>query len=189
MSKLNVNLGSGIHLVAGFTNVDAFIDPKDVKKKKGAKYIQASMTALPFEDNTVDYIECLEAIEHLSFVEVPKAVQEMYRVLKPGGVAYIFTTNFDDIAQQWTQFIEGKDFDAHNWITLTSIIYGNQMHAGEFHRSAFNPAFFNGLMQACGFTKFEMVGYLRGALPPKFKGAKWPKKPLNTGTIAVTATK
>ena len=113
----------------------------------------------------------------------------MYRVLKPGGVTYIFTTDFDDIAKQWVEFIADKPFDPHNWFTLNSIVYGNQLHDGEFHRSAFNPQYFNGLMQACGFTHFKMTGYPRNSLPPKFKGAKWPKNPLNTATIAIEATK
>ncbi len=43
---------------------------------------------LPFADNSVDAIVCIAVLEH---VENPiKAIQEMYRVLKPGGYCYLY---------------------------------------------------------------------------------------------------
>jgi ubiquinone/menaquinone biosynthesis C-methylase UbiE len=43
---------------------------------------------LPFTDNSVDAIICIAVLEH---VENPiKATSEIYRVLKPGGYAYIY---------------------------------------------------------------------------------------------------
>jgi len=46
---------------------------------------------LPFEDGTVRLVVMEEVIEH---VDSPlKATQEIFRVLKPGGVAYISTNN------------------------------------------------------------------------------------------------
>jgi SAM-dependent methyltransferase len=38
----------------------------------------------PFEDNTFDEIWADQLLEHLS--DVPKAVREVHRILKPGGV-------------------------------------------------------------------------------------------------------
>ncbi len=43
---------------------------------------------LPFGDNTLDAIICIAVLEH---VEEPwRAIQEMYRVLKPGGYCFIY---------------------------------------------------------------------------------------------------
>jgi len=43
---------------------------------------------LPFEDNSVESIICIAVLEH---VEKPwQAIDEMYRVLKPGGYLYIY---------------------------------------------------------------------------------------------------
>ncbi|PIR76929.1 MAG: hypothetical protein COU30_05225 [Candidatus Magasanikbacteria bacterium CG10_big_fil_rev_8_21_14_0_10_38_6] len=43
---------------------------------------------LPFEDNSIDAIVCIAILEH---VENPiKATEEMYRVLKPGGMCFIY---------------------------------------------------------------------------------------------------
>lgn len=42
---------------------------------------------LPFADNSIDVIICSSVLEHVE--EPQRAVREMYRVLKPGGVCFI----------------------------------------------------------------------------------------------------
>ena len=86
--KIILNLGSGIRSVRRdvinidfypFTNVD----------------IVADITKLPFCDNSVDAVICESVLEH---VKNPWAIiQEMKRVLKPGGIVYLsvpFVTGF-----------------------------------------------------------------------------------------------
>lgn len=52
----------------------------------------ADGTALPYEDNSFDFCFSLSSIEHFGGHEASrKAVQEMGRVLKPGGVAAVAT--------------------------------------------------------------------------------------------------
>lgn len=43
---------------------------------------------LPFPDNSVDAIICIAVLEHVE--EPQRAVREIYRVLKPGGYAYLY---------------------------------------------------------------------------------------------------
>lgn len=43
---------------------------------------------LPFSDNSVDAIICIAVLEHVE--EPQRAVREIYRVLKPGGYAYLY---------------------------------------------------------------------------------------------------
>lgn len=43
---------------------------------------------LPFPDNSIDAIICIAVLEHVE--EPQQAVREIYRVLKPGGYAYIY---------------------------------------------------------------------------------------------------
>ncbi len=50
--------------------------------------IVADVQDLPFEDNSVESIVCIAILEH---VEKPwQAIDEMYRVLKPGGYLYVY---------------------------------------------------------------------------------------------------
>lgn len=54
-------------------------------------YIHCSATKMPFSDNTFNKILITEVIEHIP--EWNKAIDEVRRVLKPGGIAIITTPN------------------------------------------------------------------------------------------------
>lgn len=184
-NEILLNIGCGIHLLSGFINIDKYHTLEDIRSQKGiykngvvekgAKFIQADVLALPFPDNHADYIECLDVIEHLPFLDIKRALVEMRRVLKPNCSLVLFTNNFDDVAKMWMDTIAGRDLDAEQYRNVQEIIYGNQAGDGEFHKTAFNPAFINYMMQLAGFTNFKMVLYpqyckdrppFRGAVPP-----------------------
>jgi len=67
-----------------------------------ARYFDARLERLPFDDSSFDAVVCWETIEHLftvradgvvSWEGVVFACQEMARVLKPGGLWQVTTTN------------------------------------------------------------------------------------------------
>ena len=49
--------------------------------------VKADICALPFEDSTYDFILCNHVLEHIP--NDFKAMEELYRVLKPGGTAIL----------------------------------------------------------------------------------------------------
>lgn len=49
--------------------------------------VKADICALPFEDNSYDFILCNHVLEHIP--NDLKAMEELYRVLKPGGIAIL----------------------------------------------------------------------------------------------------
>ena len=54
---------------------------------------RGSVTALPYEDASVDRALCLDVLEHLTFDEQPRALSELHRVLKPGGLLLVSVPN------------------------------------------------------------------------------------------------
>jgi SAM-dependent methyltransferase len=71
---------------------------KRFKKMKNLEYtttdlnspiatVKADICDLPFEDNTYDFIICNHVLEHIP--DDTKAMQELYRVLAPGGIAIL----------------------------------------------------------------------------------------------------
>ena len=55
------------------------------------RFLVAGLEEMPFADAEFDYVACSEVVEH---VETPeRAVAEIFRVLKPGGLAAIATPN------------------------------------------------------------------------------------------------
>lgn len=62
-------------------------------KQAGANinFVQGNVSSMPFADNTFSFIVCVLAFKN--FKEPVKALEEMYRVLKPGGTALIMDLN------------------------------------------------------------------------------------------------
>jgi SAM-dependent methyltransferase len=71
---------------------------KRFKKMKNLKYtttdlnspiatVKADICDLPFQDNAYDFIICNHVLEHIP--DDTKAMQELYRVLAPGGIAIL----------------------------------------------------------------------------------------------------
>jgi SAM-dependent methyltransferase len=100
---LDIGCGPGtytIHLAAGYTSVDALdIEPLRLDDfrasiagtaEEGRITIhEASATDLDFPDATFDAVTAIEVIEHL--VKLDRVLDEVYRVLKPGG-SFLATT-------------------------------------------------------------------------------------------------
>lgn len=54
---------------------------------------------LPFEDDSFDYIDCIDILEHVR--EFPDVVRELHRITAPGGVVHV----------------EGPHFTSYTWPT------------------------------------------------------------------------
>lgn len=109
----------------------------------GEPDVQASATDLPFGDGTVDAIWASHILEHLAVAEVPVALAEWLRVLRPGSRAIIRVPNFDYVAKYW---LTGPD---RGW--AESMVFGHQANEGEFHKSAFTAGILRADLEAAGF--------------------------------------
>lgn len=70
------------------------------------QFLEADMLELPFEDNSFDGIWSAAVVHHLKVSDMPTAIKEMYRVLKPGGVVFIGTKSGEG-----EKYIKEEEFD------------------------------------------------------------------------------
>ena len=54
---------------------------------------RGSLTALPYDNAAFDRATCLDVLEHLTFDEQPKAIAELFRVIRPGGELLVSVPN------------------------------------------------------------------------------------------------
>lgn len=120
-----------------WTTVDAFTEAD----------VRADMWELPFPDGTVDEIWSSHALEHVALADVDRTLREWFRVLRPGGKATIQVPNLDYAARYWLEH-QGDPWALH-------LLFGNQTHAGDFHRTGWSPTTLHVALRAAGF-----VGYL-----------------------------
>jgi ubiquinone/menaquinone biosynthesis C-methylase UbiE len=76
---------------------------------------KGDMRALPFDDGTFDYVYEHYAMCHLNKLDTAKAVNEMHRVLKAGGLAFLGVISMDT----WPKSIFGveRDVPGEYWNT------------------------------------------------------------------------
>lgn len=76
------------------------------------RFLQGVGERLPFQERTFDLILCCTVIEHVH--DVDAVIQEMARVLRPGGRAYVEAPNYfwpyEPHLQIWTIPLLGKGF-------------------------------------------------------------------------------
>ena len=78
--------GKGLNIGAGKTRIDPRILNMEIEAGPGID-VHGSVEQIPLEDDGFDLVICQEVLEH---VEDPnKGMREIWRVLKPGGKAYI----------------------------------------------------------------------------------------------------
>jgi ubiquinone/menaquinone biosynthesis C-methylase UbiE len=70
--------------------IDISIKLVEICQMKGFDVIKASMIDIPFDNNTFDGIICIASYHHLNNDDDrKKTLDEIYRILKPGGIAFI----------------------------------------------------------------------------------------------------
>ncbi|OGH14330.1 MAG: hypothetical protein A2687_01740 [Candidatus Levybacteria bacterium RIFCSPHIGHO2_01_FULL_38_26] len=95
---LDAGCGPGAALVylskfGDVVGVDISDDALKFAKKRG-KVVKGDVSDLPFKDETFDVVVCLDVLYH-KWVDLKKALSELKRVLKPGGVLLIREPAFD----------------------------------------------------------------------------------------------
>ncbi len=84
-----------IHLVDFSEEMIKLAKKKAKEQKIPAEFIVADMTKLPFKDNFFDYAICISALHCLEPIYHKKAVEELYRIMKPKSKSLIGVWNFN----------------------------------------------------------------------------------------------
>lgn len=91
---LDIGCGNGKYMNyrddINIKGIDISTNLIEICKKKGFDVIKAPMTDIPFTDNKFDGIICIASYHHLNNDDDrKKTLDEIYRILKPGGIAFI----------------------------------------------------------------------------------------------------
>ena len=75
---------------------------------ESAKVLRREITNTGFGENSFDITLCLDVLEHLSFDEQEKAVDEIKRILKPEGTLVLTLPNLAHLASRFSFLFLGK---------------------------------------------------------------------------------
>lgn len=88
-TKILVQKGFFVTAVDYSEDVVAFA--KKLNNNHNAKFLTANIYNLPFDESIYDMVICIAVFQHLK--DIQKAISEIKRVLKPGGIFVIITLN------------------------------------------------------------------------------------------------
>lgn len=138
-TRLKLDIGAGKYPRAeDFVTLDAHT-PADIR---------GEMWEINLPDESVDEIWSSHALEHIQMGQIHETLVEWRRILRLGGKAIILVPNFDYVAKYWLCGNQGQR-DA-SW--AEQLIFGQQTHPGEFHKSAFTAGSIKADLTAAGFT-------------------------------------
>lgn len=84
---------------------------------------EISYEKLPFENDSFDIVTCRTCIHHTSFLNFPKVLKEIHRVLKRDGILSIMdvivSASFKDI---WTLIARIREYDHHHYYTYHELL-------------------------------------------------------------------
>ena len=142
---VKLNLGCGGSRVEGYINVDLYSEARDLQ-------CDLSKFPYPFKDNSADEIVMSHVIEHLSWQITERVLEEVYRILKPGGM---FVVGFPDFLECARNYVENKQ-GLRDWWKQT--IYGMQINDGQYHKAPIVTEDFIDIMRSIGLKTIEVTG-------------------------------
>jgi predicted SAM-dependent methyltransferase len=128
-----------------WTLIDSFVEDEAIVKMDARD--------LKYGDNTVSHVYSSHLLEHVSHHDVHAMLQEWLRVLVPGGRVTINVPDIEWASRTLISMVDGKKHESKLYVTphevIQMIMYGSQIHDGEYHKS--------------GYTDFTLLKYLEDA--------------------------
>lgn len=110
---------------------------------------------LPLNNESFDGVYSRYCIEHLSWRKSRLFISEVYRILKPGGIAVVITAN---LLEQCRKLVENKEWNDD----LICMLFGDQNYQGaqwdsNAHHAGFSPDYAIKLFKEAGFYEVKVM--------------------------------
>lgn len=148
-----LNAGCGTHYAKGWTNVDVWeseTTKPDVVVPPGEPY--------PFKDDHFDAVFLGHVLEHMDWGSVPRFMEDMRRVCKPGGKILIVGPDvlktlkrWKDGLEPWDMVLSTMEHQEHNFQTGQD---GTWWKEATHHWNCHHQRVW-GLLESMGFTNLE----------------------------------
>jgi predicted SAM-dependent methyltransferase len=99
LSLIRLNVGCGEYPASGWVNMDTH---KDGPRPD----ITGSIFSIPLPDDSCSQVYCGHILEHLPLTEIPRALNEVRRVLAPKGELLIVGPDLTRAEADWPDMIE-----------------------------------------------------------------------------------
>jgi len=174
-----LNLGCGGKREAGYTNVDLFAGPSVDEI--------FDLDEIPYQDGTIGGINSEHSLEHVGWLRADKALNEWWRVMKPGGQLMLKIPEVEDCFRKYIE-TPPTNKEHRQWYKYT--VYGVQKtQAGEpdeaqYHRAGWSQKEICDRLEEIGFIIDFSQKYNGWDTPSVATLAVKPVCPIRVGWIA-----
>jgi len=147
----------GDYRITGLDISETFVEIARANARRAAVTVDfrhGNASRMPFSDGTFDFLVCRAAFKNFS--EPGRALEEMYRVLKPGGQALIIDLRRDASIESIKQAVNGMNLDAVDRI-MTTLAFRFMLLKRAYTRKEFE-----GLVSTTKFRRVEIQQDLIG---------------------------
>lgn len=108
-----------------------------------------------FPDETFTEVYASHVLEHFDYrEELPAALQEWHRVLRPGGLLRLSVPDLDILAHL---LLQRHQFDVNQRFQIMRMIFGGHLDAYDHHRVGLNQDFISAYLARAGFERLQRV--------------------------------
>ena len=150
---LRLHVGAGQTILEGYINIDGYDNEQRPEhfQTPVKTFVRAELLDTAFEPESVVEIRSHHMFEHVSILDVDRMLRGWNRILKPGGLVWIETPDFEGCARAILRLRKERDkefFYRH--------IFGSQFGPGELHKNGLTPSRFTMLLEDYGFEIKEI---------------------------------
>jgi predicted SAM-dependent methyltransferase len=146
VAERRLNWGCGEHVAPGWIN-------SDVKDTPEVDLVADIREGLPIATGSLDYVVSVHALPELGYAELPVALQELRRVLKPGGVLRLALPDLDRAIDAYRRGDEAYfKVDPEDVSSLGGRLIAQMLWYGH-SRSLFTVDFVEELLAEAGFER------------------------------------
>lgn len=138
-----------------WTWVDLYVKHPKIKNWDATKLSEV-------KNNSIEQIYASHLLEHFPQIEIKKILKIWFNKLEKGGKLILNVPDIVWAAEKIIEHDKGKklkgyytQFDEIHG--LMTIIYGSQVHMGEYHKSGFSKKFLYKTLNEIGFRKVAIV--------------------------------
>lgn len=156
---MKINLGSGPAPLEGYINCDLYpsgvIVEGATSPNKDVDMVFDLNDGLPFDDDSTSEVMAIQVLEHLG--KPLTLLEEIYRVLKPGGIVDVAVPDLTVIFKEWLEATdEERWISIGEWPPLYAWIWGRGEGANR-HLSGFDRWRLEAMLIHIGFKDIEPV--------------------------------
>ena len=158
LRRFKLHFGCGSRILEGWVNIDGF-------PAVGIDYVTDLRVALPFSDNSADFIFTEHVLEHLDAEkDTPFILREFHRILSPEGKIRIIVPDVEKFCAAYMK----KDAE---WFSIACPDFSepaaalNSVFLSHFHRFVYDYPALSGFLLKAGFQEVSQTAYGESSCP------------------------